>query len=73
MTFFGNCEACGKPVESGATEKSKRPAFPVVGWELLRERGGANAIHGRERVPGRVRHVGCLPDPSDNPDQGALC
>ena len=44
----------------------------VTGWEILREGGGANQIHGRERVPGTVRHVRCLPANVQDEAQGRL-
>jgi hypothetical protein len=56
-TFYGTCEECGKPVTSAMS----RPAYPVSGWEVPRAEGGANAIRGRRREPGRVRHEECLP------------
>ena len=61
MTLYGVCEVCGLPVQS-----PEQPAFPITGWEVLRSGGGANAIRLRERIPGRVRHVTCLPDATDN-------
>ncbi|HEY2570187.1 MAG TPA: hypothetical protein VGI27_01875 [Solirubrobacteraceae bacterium] len=63
---YGICEKCGRPVRA-----PEQPAFPVTGWELLRDGGGANAIRLRERIPDRVRHVTCLPHP--NEDQTSLC
>ena len=60
MTLYGVCEKCGEPVRS-----PQQPAFPITGWEVLRDGGGANAIRNRERIPGRVRHVTCLPDPNE--------
>lgn len=60
MTHYGTCDHCAQPV-TGRPGTQDGPAFPVQGWEILREEGGANQIHGRERVPGYVRHVRCLP------------
>jgi hypothetical protein len=57
--FYGTCEKCGQPV----TSERDRPAYPVQGWEVQREEGGANAIRNRQRIPGRVRHETCLPNP----------
>lgn len=51
----GRCEFCGAEVEKWQTA-----AYPVTGWEAERARGGANQIHGRERVPGRVAHASCM-------------
>lgn len=51
----GLCEFCGAEVEKWQTA-----AYPVTGWEAERAKGGANQIHGRQRVPGRVAHTSCL-------------
>jgi hypothetical protein len=67
-TFFGTCEACGKPV----TDAEGRPAYPVEGWEVGRDGGGANAIRNRRRLPGRVRHEVCLPNLKVNENQESL-
>lgn len=64
---LGICEKCGEPVRDRHTA-----AYPVTGWEVLRDQGGANAIKNRERVPGRIRHVRCIPDPRINEAQEAL-
>lgn len=69
---YGVCEKCHQPVISGSGQKHRGPAFPVTGWEVPREQGGANHIRNRERVPNRVRHVGCLPDLAVNELQAAL-
>jgi hypothetical protein len=66
MTLYGTCEKCGEKVET-----PQQPAFPVTGWEVVRSGGGANAIRDRKRIPGRVRHVTCLPD-GNSEDQGSL-
>lgn len=63
--IYGTCERCGEPVTTS-------PAFPVVGWEVVREQGGANHIRNRVRLPDRVRHVACLPAASVHEDQGVL-
>lgn len=72
MTYIGRCEECGQPVITGSGQSHREPAYPVTGWEVARKAGGANHIRNRERVPGRVRHVGCLPDPNINDDQETL-
>lgn len=66
-TFYGACEKCGQPVYD-----SNGPAFPVTGWEVLRQEGGANQIKQRERVPNRVRHVQCLPTARINEGQESM-
>jgi hypothetical protein len=71
MTFYGTCEHCFRPVE-GKVGTADGPAFPVMGWEILREGGGANQIHGRERLPEVVRHVRCLPSKVQSELQGRL-
>lgn len=68
--FRGNCEKCGKPVDP--ERDGKRAAFPVLGWEVERKEGGANQIHGRTRIPDRVRHEGCLPPAHLHEGQEAL-
>lgn len=70
--YIGPCEKCEQPVYTGTGQKHRDPAFPVTGWEVPRAQGGANHIRGRERLPNRVRHVGCLPDPALNELQEAL-
>lgn len=55
MPPLGKCEQCGRTVTK------HNAAFPVTGWEVLRDGGGANAIRNRERLPNRVRHIECLP------------
>jgi hypothetical protein len=51
----GDCHFCAQPVLSIETA-----AWPVVGWEAERGRGGANQIIGRERVlDGRIAHAAC--------------
>lgn len=57
MEHYGVCEKCRQPV----TSQSGPPAWPVHGWEVQREQGGANHIRDRQRIPGRVRHAHCLP------------
>jgi hypothetical protein len=64
---LGVCEKCGEPVNSKLDA-----AYPVSGWEVLREQGGANAIRNRERVGNRIRHVRCIPDPRVNEAQEAM-
>lgn len=54
MTTRGNCEFCGEPVPITAVA-----AFPVKGWEVERDGGGANRILGREREPNRIAHAVC--------------
>jgi len=55
MSTRGQCVFCSKPVEAIETA-----AWPVVGWEAERGRGGANQIIGRERVlDGRIAHAAC--------------
>ena len=71
MTFYGTCEHCLTPV-TGKPETPDGPAFPVQGWEILRDGGGANQIHGRERVSGIVRHIRCLPKNVQDDAQGRL-
>lgn len=66
MPPLGVCEKCGRPVDKTSA------AFPVTGWEVLRDGGGANAIRNRERVPGRIRHINCIPDPRVNEEQEAM-
>lgn len=69
MTFYGICQKCFKPV----TSERDRPAFPIVGYEVLRDGGGANAIRNRKRTGG-VWHETCLPreDPHENQEAMAL-
>ena len=57
MTFHGNCEICGNPVEPHHT-----PAWPLQAecWEIGRPGGGANHIVNRRRQPGRITHWTCL-------------
>jgi hypothetical protein len=62
----GVCERCGNPVREG------NAAYPITGWEVLRQQGGANAIRERERVPNRVRHESCLPSKVALAAQGSL-
>lgn len=69
MTYHGICEKCGKPVDAS---KYEIPAWPVTGWEVQRSAGGANVIHGRERIPNRVRHKECLPKNGISDDQDTL-
>jgi hypothetical protein len=71
MTYFGTCEACSEPVV-GFSGSERGPAFPVEGWEVPREQGGTNHVRNRRRVPGRVRHVGCLPGDDAAQEQMAL-
>jgi hypothetical protein len=71
VTFYGTCDYCFDPV-NGKPGTDDGPAFPVTGWEILREEGGANQIHGRERIPGGVRHVKCLPTKVQEEAQGRL-
>ena len=35
-------------------------AFPIVGWEIKRNQGGANQIVGRKRLPDRIAHPKCV-------------
>ena len=65
MTYFGTCEKCNEPVTT-------TPAYPVEGWEVARDQGGANHIRNRRRLPGRVRHASCLPDEKIHANQGSL-
>lgn len=66
MPPLGVCEKCGQPVTKA------NAAYPVTGWEVLREDGGANAIRNRERIGNRIRHAHCIPDLRVNEAQEAL-
>ncbi len=57
---------CGRPVLNVETA-----AWPVVGWEAERGRGGANHIIGRERVlDGRIAHAACVKLAADQARRG---
>jgi hypothetical protein len=58
----GICGHCHKPV----TEQDIA-AWPVTGFEVQREGGGANRILGRERVPDAIFHAQCIEDRLANP------
>lgn len=51
----GLCEFCQGPVTNVQTA-----AWPVRGWEIEREQGGANRIAGKERLPNVIAHARCL-------------
>lgn len=52
--MIGQCEFCGESVEA------RHAAYRVEGWEPERsEKGGANRIIGRERLPDRLAHIAC--------------
>lgn len=70
MAFRGTCERCGQPVNPEAD--GRRAAYPVRGWEVERDGGGANQIRLRQRVPNRVRHERCLPLTVVHDNQGTL-
>ena len=53
MSYGGQCEVCKETV------RTSEAAYPVTGWEVVRDGGGANRILGRERVPGRIAHWWC--------------
>lgn len=72
MTHYGVCEKCHQPVIDGSGQKHREPAFPVTGWEVPRDQGGTNHVRNRDRIAGRVRHVGCLPDPKISELQESL-
>jgi hypothetical protein len=50
----GQCAFCPRPVL-----QNERAAFPVSGWEVEREQGGANRILGRTREPNVIAHAAC--------------
>jgi hypothetical protein len=70
MSYRGLCERCREEVNP--EKNGRRAAYPVTGFEVEREGGGANQIRNRERVPGVVFHEGCLPDPRLNDEQQKL-
>jgi hypothetical protein len=51
----GTCEICGRTIANIETA-----AYPVAGWEVERQAGGANRIADRRRVPDRIAHATCL-------------
>lgn len=54
--YWGRCKVCADEVWT----PRDTPAFPVAGWEVLRDGGGANKILGRTRVEGVVAHDRCV-------------
>lgn len=50
----GKCHFCLQDVL-----ESQQAAYPIRGWELEREQGGANRILGREREPNVIAHATC--------------
>jgi hypothetical protein len=72
MSIIGTCEICGEPVPE------HQAAYPVSGWEALRQGGGANRIIGRHRDENRVAHAHCVERSARqerqgiHPDQGSL-
>lgn len=48
------CEFCGEDTRGGVGDY-----FEVVGWEQVRESGGANKITKRKRT-GKVAHKHCM-------------
>jgi len=50
----GSCRFCGEPVTV-----QQKAAWPVRGWEVEREQGGANKILGRERDLSTIAHEQC--------------
>lgn len=63
----GTCHFCRQPVLD-----HEQAAFPVHGWELEREQGGANRILGREREPDVIAHAQCAEVHVKRGDQTAL-
>lgn len=51
----GTCEFCGSEVT-----RLQQAAWPVSGWEIERDAGGANHIAGKQRLPNRIAHARCL-------------
>jgi hypothetical protein len=51
------CEFCGDPAEPGAPGV----LYAISGFEEIREQGGANMIHLRNRL-GPVAHLKCVED-----------
>jgi hypothetical protein len=51
----GTCTFCGRGVAN-----IESAAYPVTGWEIEREGGGANRIADRVRVPDVIAHSTCL-------------
>lgn len=50
----GACHFCGEQVTT-----THKAAWPISGWELEREGGGANRILGRTREPDVIAHATC--------------
>lgn len=63
----GTCEVCGRPVLA-----YQKAAYPVSGWEIERDKGGANRILGRKRTPDRVAHAVCIEERYKRGDQKGL-
>lgn len=63
----GTCEFCHEAVEVTQTA-----AFPVSGWEVEREQGGANRILDRKRAPDRIAHASCVEHHVKHGDQESL-
>lgn len=55
MSMKGQCVECGEQVNTYSRDFYRQ----VVGWELTRKHGGANAIKNRE-VTGQVMHYSCM-------------
>lgn len=51
----GVCEFCQELVLH-----YQHAAYPVAGWEVERDQGGANQITGKVREDGRIAHKRCL-------------
>lgn len=51
----GSCAFCREPVMP-----LQKAAYPVTGWEIERDQGGANRIAGKERQPNLIAHARCL-------------
>lgn len=51
----GVCEFCGSEVT-----RLQQAAWPVSGWEIERDQGGANRIAGKKRIPNVIAHARCL-------------
>jgi hypothetical protein len=51
----GRCAFCGEEVQA-----YNQAAYPVRGWEIERQQGGANHILLRQRVPNIIAHAFCV-------------
>ena len=67
--LLGYCHFCGREIHEHEREYC---AYPVSGWEAIRNQGGANQIMLRVRDTSTIAHRRCVEREGSHPEQETL-